>query len=160
MAHTRTQKINIYQNKLSHILKNSERAHYQNALNSCRNNLNKSWTIIKEIINKKKNKSNKLPKITINGHLCDDPQTIANHFNTFFTNIGSILDTKIPKNSTNPLSFIPKNYTFNIFLDPTSELEINKIVDNLKDCAVGWDNFPSYILKEHKLLNQDLTTHY
>jgi hypothetical protein len=75
----------VYKNKLAHILKNVERAHYQNALTCCKNNLNKSWSIIKELINKKKNKSKKLPKITINGHLCDDPQLIANNFNSFGT---------------------------------------------------------------------------
>ena len=38
-----------------------------------------------------------MTKILINGHLCDDPQIIANSFNKLFSNIGNTLDKKIPK---------------------------------------------------------------
>jgi hypothetical protein len=83
-----------FKNKLSHILKMAERNNYQDSLNLSKNNLRKSWMIIKDIINKNKKKKQKTPKITINGKLCDNPQLIANSFNHFFTNIGNTLDKK------------------------------------------------------------------
>jgi hypothetical protein len=139
-----------FKNKLSHILKIAERNNYQQALNASKDNMRKSWIIIKEIINKNKKKSQKLPNISINGHLTEDPQLIANSFNNFFTNIGNTLDKKNSRNNIDPISFIPKNYTINLFLNPATEQEINKIIDNLKNCAVGWDLFPSSIFKENK----------
>ena len=36
-------------------------------------------------------------------------------------------------------------------MTPTNEGEINKIVDNLKDCAVGWDHLPANIFKDNKI---------
>ena len=139
-----------YKNKLTHILKVTERRHIQSELNAYKNNMRKSWKVIKDIINKNSKNPRKLPKITINGTLCDDPQAIAEAFNKYFTNIGPTLDRKIPASETNPLDFLPSNYTVNLFLTPATDLEINKIVDNLKNCSVGWDQLPSSIFKENK----------
>ena len=97
-------------------MKISERKFYQEELASNQNNMRKSWAVLKEIINKKKNTRQKIPKILINGKHSEDAQEIANLFNNFFTNIGATLDKKNPKSHINPISFLPKNYTVNIFL--------------------------------------------
>ena len=66
-----------FKNKLTNILRSEERNFYQNEMNACKGNMRKSWKVIKSIINKNSSKTTKLPKITINGKLCDDPQMIA-----------------------------------------------------------------------------------
>jgi hypothetical protein len=98
-------------------------------------------------------------KLSINGKLTEDKTLIANSFNNFFTNIGENLDKNIPPTQTDPISFIKKKYTINIFLRPTSSFEIGKIINKLKKCAVGWDNFPSDIIKDNTLIMSDLLTH-
>jgi len=131
-------------------MRKAERAHYQDELLACKGNMRKSWRIIKDIINKNSNKTQKLPKITINGNLCENPQSIADGFNKYFSNIGPTLDRKIPPSNTNPLHFISSNHTVNLFLEPTTKQEIDKIIDNLKHCAVGWDHLPAFIFKDNK----------
>jgi hypothetical protein len=126
-----------FKNKLTHVMRVMERNYIQKELCDCKKDMRKSWRIIKEIVNKNAKRTQKLPKITINGNLVDNPLLIAEGFNKIFTNIGPTLDKKIPISNVSPLHFIPKNYTINLFLSPTSETEINKIVDNLKNCAVG-----------------------
>ena len=128
----------------------AERTYYQNELLACKGNMRKSWKIIKDIINKNSKKSQKLPKITINGQLCENPQNIAEAFNKYFANIGSTLDRKIPHSNEYPLKFIKSNHTINLFLEPTTTSEIDKIIDKLKNCAVGWDQLPAFIFKENK----------
>ena len=71
--------------------------------------MRKSWGIIKQVINKNKNKSLKTPKISINGRLCEDTQTIADSFNNFFSYIGTTLDQKIPQTQIDFISYIPKS---------------------------------------------------
>jgi hypothetical protein len=139
-----------FKNKLTHILRIAERNHIQNELKACKSDMRKSWKIIKEVINKNRKKSTTLPKLKINGKLCEDPKICANSFNHFFTNIGSTLDKKIAPSNINPLQFIPKNYTVNLFLSPATEQEIIEIINSLKNCAVGWDCFPASIFKENK----------
>ena len=128
-------------------------------LKDCQNNMRKSWHIIKDLINKNRKKSQKLPKIIINGHICEDSKMIAEGFNNYFTHIGTTLDQKIPRNNICPLSFIPGNFTVNLTLEPTTELEINKIVDRLKQCAVGWDHLPAMIFQENKTPLRNILKH-
>jgi exonuclease III len=148
-----------FKNKLGHVLKVAERLHYQTELVKHCNNMRKSWATIKDIINKNKKKTHKITKLTINGNPVDDSQEIADNFCKFFTNIGPILDSKIPKTNIDPINFIPKNYTINLFLQPVTSIEIDKIVDNLKNCALGWDQFPSAIFKENKNILSPILTH-
>ena len=120
-------------------MRSAEMRHYQSELTASKSNMKKTWQIIKQILNKNSQKMQKLPKILINGKLCEVSRVISETFNNFFTNIGPILDKKIPPATTHPLSFMQSNYTINIFLNPATEQEINKIIDKLKNCAVGWD---------------------
>ena len=46
-----------------------------------------------------------------------------------------------------------------MFLDLVDETEVSKLVDTLKDCAVGWDNLPSFIFKENKNPFSKLLSH-
>jgi exonuclease III len=148
-----------YKNKLTKILKIIERNYIQSELANSKSDMKKTWKIIKEVINKNNNRNQNTPKIKINGNLCDDSQQIADAFNNFFTNIGPTLDKKIPTTNTCPLSFIPKNYTINLILDPVTDQEISRIICKLKNCAVGWDNFPSSILKDNKVLLSTILKH-
>jgi hypothetical protein len=139
-----------FKNKLTSIMRAAERSHYQNELLACKGDMRKSWKIIKDIINKNSKKTQKLPKITINGNLCENPQNIADAFNKYFSNIGPTLDRKIPPSNGNPLKFINSNYTVNLFLKPSTPHEIDKIIDKLNNCAVGWDQLPAFIFKDNK----------
>jgi hypothetical protein len=140
-------------------LRNSERSYYQKQLLDNQHNLRKSWHIIKEVINRRKTKPQKVTTFTINGIATEDPSLIANFFNNFFTNIGPVLDKKIPTTTTDPTSFIKKGCNANIFLSPCTKEEIDKITDNLKNCATGWDHLPSSVLKANKTLFSPLLTH-
>ena len=148
-----------FKNKLTHILRIAERNHIQIELKSCKSDMRKSWKIIKEVINKNRKKSTTLPKLKINGKLCEDPKICANTFNHFFTNIGTTLDIKITPSNINPLQFIPKNYTVNLFLSPATEQEIIEIINSLKNCAVGWDCLPASIFKENKDFFSNILKH-
>ena len=80
----------LYRNKLHSLLRKSERNHYDLLFTLNKNNLTKSWSIIKDVLNRKRNRS--LPdKITVNNKTVSDKGAIANQFNQYFTNIGSNL---------------------------------------------------------------------
>ena len=71
-----------YRNKLNKLLLDAERNHYNDILNNNKNNMKKSWKILKEIINKKKN-SKSCSRFEINGTYTTDKYKIANGFNNF-----------------------------------------------------------------------------
>ena len=73
-----------FRNKLNNILAKAERKHYDILFNDNKNNLVKSWSLIKDIINK--HKSQQSQKIFINDkqECLTDSKEICNAFNNFF----------------------------------------------------------------------------
>ena len=90
---------------------------------------------MKELLGKIKLKSSNLPRrITVNEVDIFDEHKIANEFNSFFTNIGSKLASKIPNASTTFESYIDKpgsimetkKFSMNKLKDAFFSLKINK----------------------------------
>ena len=70
---------------------------YANLLNEAKDSAKKTWDIMKEIIGKKKNPTNVLPKeLSVNDKLISDRNNIAESLNNFFVNVGTDLASKIP----------------------------------------------------------------
>ena len=86
----------------------------------------------------------------INGKQVDNPGVIADHFNEYFIKIGQALDRKIPKSHTPLSSFLNGTFDISINLEPCTEQEVNKIINELKESAPGWDEISSSLLKETK----------
>jgi hypothetical protein len=138
-----------YRNSLKTVLRFSERQHYHTILRENQNNMRKTWQTIKDIIHTKKSNNQKSTAFKINGNLTEDANAIASHFNSFFVNIGPILDAKIPKNNINLISY-NKKFPSNMFLSLCDPDEIGKVIDRLKNCATGYDLIPSILLKNNK----------
>jgi len=128
----------IYKTALAKLLKKCERDHYDNLFKLYRNNLKKSWDVIKQVINRNRPKLSQC-KFKLDDQYTSDGQTIAEHFNKFFTNIGSTLSNKIPQVSTDPVSYI-NGENSSIYLDSVSEQEISQIIKGFKSNASGYDN--------------------
>lgn len=129
---------NIYNNKLKAILKKSEKEYYHHSLAKCTNNLKKTWSIIKEVLNR--NKSSKInDTFTYNNQTTSDKNIIANKFNDYFVNIGSTLAASIPKEGPNFKTYLPQTNEDTIYLTPTNADEITKIINRLKNSAPGHD---------------------
>ena len=80
----REMKYKTYRNKLNHVLRHAERKHYSDLLNDNKNNVKRTWQILKSIVNK-----NKATKIQDKFKLSDDTLTtdksiISAKFNDYF----------------------------------------------------------------------------
>jgi hypothetical protein len=136
-----------YRNKLHHLLRITERQFYQEAIHQNKNNLRKTWAIMKDIINKKKD-SKKTVYFTHNNRKIVDNFEISSLFNDFFTNVGSSLAKKIPASNDTAISYLKGNYPNTIFLKPTNTVEIIKIINDLKtNSSCGWDDISPKVIK-------------
>ena len=137
----------IYKSTLARILRKCEREYYDNLFKLHRNNLRKSWALIKQVINK--NKQRQLSKqFKYNNHVIDDAKAIAEQFNNFFVNIGSRLASKIPISSTAPKSSICENNFTSIHITQATESEISNIILSLKNGSSGYDGTTAELLKQ------------
>ena len=136
----------MYKNKLTSILKEAEKVYYQTEIISNKSNLRKVWAIIKQVINKTKT-SRISDKFMHNKTLISDPVNIANCFNNYFVNIGPTLASKLPKENISHRDFLPERTSASLFLEPTDEVEIKKIIRNLKKGAPGQDGITANNIK-------------
>ena len=112
-----------------------------------KNNLRKSWQVIKEIINKTKNSSPTSNKFIINNKETVDLKEIVENFNKYFVNVGASLTKKIPHSNKNPTSYITNTIMESIYLYNVTETEVRNIIYNLKFTSPGWDNLNAKVVK-------------
>ena len=142
-----------YRNKLHSLLKTEEKHFYQSQIVQNKNNLRKVWTIIKEVINKKKCTRNS-QQFILNDQVTVDPRAIANGFNNFFVNIGPTLASKITTGGISHKKFLKEHFQSSFFLEPTNINEINEVISKLKNGAPERDK----ILPKHlKCISESIT---
>ena len=140
-----------YKNKLISLLKIEEKHFYQSQIVQNKNNLRKVWTIVKEVINKKRITRNS-KQFVINDQVTMDPNVISNGFNNFFVNVGPTLASKIITDGISHRNFLTGSLQTSFFLEPTTTNEIKAVISKLKDGAPGRDG----ILPKHlKCISQN-----
>ena len=93
---------------LQSALRNSEITYFSNQLDIHRNDMGKSWKVLRNILGKDHNKRKKHHSFFINNNYVTDSLQIANAFNKLFVSIGSLLAKKI-KSDVNPLLYVNNN---------------------------------------------------
>ena len=117
-------------------MKKAERDHYDVLFRLNKDNLKKTWAIIKVVINKTKIKTTG-NKFLINNKVITNTEEIACSFNSFYVNIGPNLASKILKTSKDLVSYIAKQNPESIFLNNVTENEVIKIINALKISSPG-----------------------
>ena len=103
----------------------------------------------KTVINKRKYTSNNT-KFKVNGATTNDENVIANKFNTFFVNVGTVLANSIAPTDKSPVDCLHQDVINTLYFDLVTENEICKIIGSLKDSAAGWDDLKSSMIKHIK----------
>ena len=138
-----------YKNLFESLKKKAKKKYYSEKISKYKHDSKKTWSIMKELIGKIKFKSSNLPRrITVNEVDIFDKRKIANEFNSFFTNIGSKLASKIPNASTTFESYINKpdsimkikQLSMNELKDAFFSLKINK--------SPGYDDISFNVVKK------------
>ena len=138
----------IYRNKLTKLIRISRRLYFSNRIKKASSNTNATWKIIKEVMGKKTDPP-PTANITLNGTNIHDPSLYANSFNSFFTNIGPELASKINNTHTHFTNYLSDQNQDSIFLNPTNPSEIINITQSLKSSkSHGFDKISMTLLKE------------
>ena len=135
-----------YQKVLQKTLRFTEREYYDSKFSQYKNDLVKSWRVLKEVINRRK-KSKMSSKFLINGKVVTDNNAIAESFNQFYVNIGTSLASKIPTTDADPIDYVKENVTRCIQVTPVNESEVIEILKKLKNSSPGWDGISPHIVK-------------
>ena len=138
-----------YRNKLNQLIQPAERKHFHDILLEHKSKLKQSWQVIKAVLNKRKY-TNYNTTFKVNGATTNDRNVIANKFNSFFVNVGTVLAKSIPPTDTNPVDYIQQDILSTLYFDPVTENEICKITGSFKDSAARWDDLKSSMIISFK----------
>lgn len=137
-----------YKCRLNRLLRNAKREYFQKLIEQNRNNMKKSWQIMKELL-QRTNVSHNPSRLNINGQIITDSKEIAEKFNAFFINIGKNLSKDLPTSNIDPISYLKEiNVTECIFMNPVDKKEIEKIILNMKNSSPGLDEIHTSIVKQ------------
>ena len=93
-------KYKAYKSLFKILKEKSKKIYYSRKLDSCNQNLKKTWDTIKEVTGKTKTFKNNIPKrMVIEGIETFDEEKIANGFNKYFIEIGPNIASSIPTSS-------------------------------------------------------------
>ena len=107
----------------------------------------KTWEIIRSVSPHKSTRELPLA-LKVNDNVTDDPNTIANQFNNYFSTIGSNLaDTINSETTKKPKDFLKKKILDSIYLNSPSTNEVLNQIKSLKNKAVGHDKIQLFFLK-------------
>ena len=108
--------------KMKHVNHNSrnywrlqKKQHYQELLTRYKDNMKKSWGIIKNTINKNKSLVYQTKFKLRDGTVTTDKTAISKYFNEFFLNVGPNLAKAIPKINIDPKSYLGESMKETIF---------------------------------------------
>ena len=132
--------------KTSRDIRSTKKLYYHQLLDQNRNNLRRTWSVIKEVMGQDRSTSS-IDSVSVGGSLVTESSAIANHLNTYFTSIGSTLSNEIPPTGIDPLSYLNTNINHSFFMSPITAEELRSCILKLKDGSAGSDNIKPKIIK-------------
>ena len=137
-----------YKNLFEKTKKRSKVNYYAKLLEKNKGNPQKTWSVIRDLIGKNKNKKNNLPqKLIIEGKLIYQKEVIIEKLNNFFLDVGPNLAAKIPNGQKKFDSYLA---TTNLIMEEPilTKIELHTAFNNLKkNKSAGIDQINVNVIK-------------
>ena len=112
-------------------------------------NLKNLWSTMKDIISKNKAKKDYPKNIIVNGKFITDKKLISEEFNSYFTNVGPNLASKIKKTDQNVLHYLRK-FATDFKISEIEQTELKCAFEKLKtNKAPGFDDYKARVIKKY-----------
>ena len=136
-----------FRNMLTDKLRIAERKHHETLIEKNKSNLRKSWKVLKEVLNRKKQASC-YSRFLIDNTISTDKQKISNGFNDFYINVGPTLARDIPSVDCRPNDLLKDRILNHLILKDVLLNELEECIAGLKNSSAGWDDFTSDVIKK------------
>ena len=141
--------------RINHMIIQAKESYYSNEIEKNKNDMKKTWNTINNILNKQNVKSNYPPFFLLNDKKIEEPQDIANEFNTFFASIGQKLAEEITQPPKSATEYLEQKTNPTLNFKPVTSPDIQKIINNLQPkTSTGYDNISCKVIK---LLSDELS---
>jgi hypothetical protein len=138
-----------YRNIFNRSKRNLKQKYFSDKLIEFKDDIKKTWSLLNEIIGRKKTFNPMPDKFENENTIYTDPNSISDKFCQYFAEIGHRFASNIP-NSHKPFNeYLPNNSNVSsFFMTPTDQEEISKIIYSCKSKkSTGHDNISTKLLK-------------
>ena len=123
-----------YRNLYNKLIRSAKQLHYKLQLEKNKNDLKKTWQILKDAIRMRKDKSLSIQEIRYNNVIINDKEMIADKFNEHFTTIADKITDEINPSDRDSIDFL-RNFNLNFTFRNVYAFEIKDIIKELKSKA-------------------------
>ena len=120
-----------HRNLLSTLLKKAKEKYFTNFFNENIKDIKKTWKGIKTLISMKEENNDTPSLITKYEKYINDPVSIANTFNNFFTSVAETVHSKIKFSNKSFRDFLSSEINDSFIITSTNKEEIYKITSSL-----------------------------
>jgi hypothetical protein len=156
-----TLKTNIatYNKILKKTIRQAKALHYNNIFTQAHNNPKDTWKAINNTLNRNTKTDTNIEYLIDNDRKITAPKEIADHLNTFFTNIGHKIASQIPPSDTTIDTYLQPINAPPFDFHPITQTDIDQIIRKLKPKhSTGHDDINTILIKTlHRELCQPLT---
>ena len=107
-------------------------SYYETEFQLAKNNIKRSWTLLKVAINKHECQTPLPDQFKHNNKVLTNPKTIANAFNSFFANIGNELGNNVTPTDQIYTNYLPRPNDKSLFFDPVNVSDVLEIASKIK----------------------------
>ena len=140
----------LFRNRITREIKKAKKEYFKQFFEDNLNNMKKTWQGIKKLINLNYNSSHHITQLYHKGKYINTNLGMANTFNSFFTNIGSELDSEIPitQKPGGSKCYLGPRIPYSFFTAPTNPKEICDLINTLdENKSSGPCTIPTKLLK-------------
>ena len=139
-----------YRNTLQSIMRRSKNKYIYDKCEEYKQDSRKLWQLVNRLIGKERNKKNVIEKLKVGNEIKQDPTSITDTFNNFFSTVGEKYASKIPYDREKQRGYqkqmTPNTHT--LFFQPCTPTEIWDLINNLPNKgSSGHDNISNIMLK-------------
>ena len=144
-----------YRNLIVTLIRQSKVNHYTSYFDHHSNNIQKVWSGVRDLISLKSNSKGSPISLDIGDMVTSKPETVANCFNDFFTNIAEKIRSKMTPAHNHFSSYMKNPNQSSLDLAPTTPEEVIEIISSFSTSkSTGPNSIPVRILK---LLKHDIS---
>ena len=138
---------NGFRNRLTLDIRLAKANYYKNKFDNFKNNMRKTWELINNVVRPGFSKKIFLKKLSIDGNLTDNVETIADYINDFFSSIGRNISESITTNFDDHKTYLEGDYP-DFIIEHSLPSDIDAIINTLKPKSSNLNTIPLKILKQ------------
>ena len=138
-----------YNRIYNNLMRTAKKQYYSRLIEENKSNMKKMWQLLNTTIGKRNDKPIFPSHFTINNIHTSDKHTIAEEFNSYFSNIGHKTGQNVPVAPHTFTHYLPDPVVQSMFLEPITENTIIQTAQKLKSkLSSGHDDISTKLLKE------------